>query len=245
MKERKFSSEYYPQVYFSDIELPIAKAIWDGNGEELKRLIKQRKVNINQPGKEGYTYLQYAADIMKYDMMQILLENGANPNIISPRTYVPGAGKQSKPETIVCLESVCYNQYDLKYLKLLLRFGANINDTRAGAPLSQAIIGYQQDKINFLLKNGADVNIVADWGLPPIIVAADLRRWELVEQFLDAGADPFLEVEGSSLKRSIEYYINSSEGTPAYRKKIRALMKRLQKQGMEFDFSKAKIKMED
>ena len=57
----------------------------------------QGNVNINKPGKEGCTYLFYALQILEYDMIKILLENEADPNVISPRTYVPGAGKQSEP----------------------------------------------------------------------------------------------------------------------------------------------------
>ncbi len=247
--ERRLGSEYYPKVYFSEAELPIAEAIWDGNGEELERLIRQGEVDINLPGMKGWTYLYYAVYIWQYDMVEILLKNGADPNVISPSIYTPGAGDQSEPSNESCIETVCYYSYDIKYLKLLLKYGADINESRSGLPLSRAIDGYYarggKKKINFLLKNGADPNVIAEHNLTPIIIAADVRRWELVHKFLDAGADPFLEVEGSSLKRSIEYYINSSEGTPAWRREIRALMRRLQDMGMEFDFSKAKIKMED
>jgi ankyrin repeat protein len=242
---KKRSPEYNPEIYFSETELPLGRAISEGNGSELKRLIKQGNVDINKPGKEGYTYLLYAIQTLSYDMVKILLENGADPNILSPRTYVPGAGNQSKPENKACIETVCYSRYNIKYLKLLVKYGANINDKRVGAPLSQAIFGDQTDKIDFLLKNGADVNIVAIEGLPPLITAADLGRFELVERFLDLGADPFIEIRGLTLQESIQYNIESSEGHPKNKELKRKLIRRLEAQGIKFDFSKAKFKMQD
>ncbi|MEN9918629.1 MAG: hypothetical protein RL662_1065 [Bacteroidota bacterium] len=241
----KKGTRYSPEKYFSQEEMPIAQAIYDENKSELRRLLKMKAIDINKPGKEGYTYLQYAIEQRAYDIVKELLENGADPNVLSPTTYVPGAGKQSKPSDDICIETVCYSRYNIKYLKLLVKYGANINDKRVGAPLSQAIVGDQTDKIDFLLKNGADVNIVAKEGLPPLITAADLGRFELVERFLDLGADPFLEDKGSSLQKSIQYNIESSEGHPKNKELKRKLIRRLEAQGIKFDFSKAKFKMQD
>jgi len=242
---KRRSTEYNPEIYFSEKELPIAQAIFDNNKSELKNLLKNNITDINKPGKEGYTYLLYAIKMHYYDIVEILLKNEANPNILSPRTFIPGAGKQSKPNDATCIESVCYNTYDIKYLKLLVKYGADVNDNRTASPLFKSIMGDQRDKIDFLLKNGAKVNIIAKKGTAPILVAASLTRWDLVERFLDLGADPFIEDKGYTLKNRIEYYIGRTEGTPKYREEIRALIKRLQKMGMEFDFSKAKIQMTD
>ena len=239
------SKEYYPEVYFEGVKLPLAQAIYDDDAGELKKLLKQSATDISKPGKEGYTLLLYAIKIVRYKMMEILLEHGADPNVISPRTYIPGAGKQSKPSNASCITTVCYNKYNIKYLKLLVKYNANINETRVTGPIFQAIMSRDEDKINFLLKNGANVNIVAENGAPPIVTAAKLSWFELVERFLDLGADPFLQGEKSSLQRSIQYYINSTEGAPEGRKETRHLIRRLEALGMKFDYSKAKFKMID
>jgi ankyrin repeat protein len=89
----KKGTRYSPEKYFSQEEMPIAQAIYDENKSELRRLLKLKTIDINKPGKEGYTYLQYAIEQRAYDIVKELLENGADPNVLSPTTYVPGAGK--------------------------------------------------------------------------------------------------------------------------------------------------------
>jgi ankyrin repeat protein len=61
----------------------VAEAIYNRDTKALKRLLLERKVDINQAGKEGFTYLQYATQFGDDQMMEILLENGADPNLIS------------------------------------------------------------------------------------------------------------------------------------------------------------------
>jgi ankyrin repeat protein len=238
------SEKYAPEHYFAGTELPIACAIYTDDKSELKRLLKQNTVDINKPGKEGgYTFLYYAIELRNYSLTEILLENGADPNVLSPITYIPGAGKQSEPDYDSCIRLVCYDQYHIKYLKLLVKYGANINENRTASPLSKSISFDQKDKIEFLLKNGADVNLVAKKGLTPLLEAASFPDFELIERLLDLGADPFLEDKGHSLKKSIEYYINRTKGKPEWRKETRRLVRRLETLGITIDFSKAKFQM--
>ena len=245
MSKRKDSSEYYPRVYFEGDQLALADAIYDSDSKELKNLIKENKIDLNKLGKEGYTLLFYALEIEEYDMVKILLENGADPNIATLRTYVPGAGKQSKPEIKTNIELACYDRYNIDYLKLLVQYGANVNDTRAGSPVTRAVNGDQRDKIKFLIKNGAILNLIPDKGTTPLVTAGLLNRWELVELFLDAGADPFLDNNGSNLQKEIQYSINRSKGNVMNKGIKERLIRRLQKEGMDFDFSQAKFRMDD
>jgi len=244
MDNKRRSTEYQPEHFFSETELPIGRAIIDGNNSELKRLIKQGGVNISQPAKMGYTYLQYAMSLQNYDAMEILLSNGANPNVASPRMYVPGAGIQDKPSMRTCIETTAYSQYDMKYLKLLVKYGANINDTQNALVLTKAIGFHNTEKIDYLLKNGAKLNIIPHFGVTPIIAAASQGQWDLVERLLDLGADPFLEAKDNSVKRNIEYHLCLTEGTSESNKKLAKLLKRLEGMGMTFDYSQSRRKFE-
>jgi len=236
-----------PEHYFGLEEVPVARAIFEGEGRELKRLLKQGKVDVSRPGKEGCTFLQYALKLKEYKMMEILLEYGADPNVISPRTRIR-IGELSEGYTYdeLPLETSWHYKYSIKYMQLLIKYGAKINDNRLIPPLNRAIYGDQRNKINYLLSKGADVNLPGPKGNTPVISAAVLFYWELVELFLDHGADPFHKSDnGSELQRWIQHYINLTKGTPKGRKEVRRLIKRLELLGMEFDFSKAKIQRED
>jgi len=236
-----------PEHYFGLEEVPVARAIFNGEGRELKRLLKQGSADISRPGKEGCTFLQYALKLKEYKMMEILLEQGADPNVISPRTRIR-IGKLSEGTTYdeLPLETSCHSIYSIKYMQLLVKYGAKINDNRVVIPLDRAISGDQRNKINYLLSKGADVNLAyEDTGGTVLLSAAILSNWELVELFLNYGADPF-----HSDKRGIDlyYYIQqriNRKGTPEGARKVWKLIRRLEKQGMQFDFSKAKIQRED
>ena len=81
------------------------------------------------------SYLLYAIWEHNYDMTKFLLENGADPNMVSPLTSTPDVIEPRLP-----LEISCYNDYGINYMKLLLEHGANPNDTRAQLPLFAAAL---------------------------------------------------------------------------------------------------------
>ena len=55
----------------------------------VRDYINTGRVDINRPGKAGFTFLMYAVYIEQYDVAKVLLENGADPNILSIVTH-PG-----------------------------------------------------------------------------------------------------------------------------------------------------------
>ena len=64
------------------------------------------------------SYLLYAVWEHNYDMTKFLLENGADPNMISPLTSTPDVIESHPP-----LEISCYDDYGMNYMKLLLEYG--------------------------------------------------------------------------------------------------------------------------
>ena len=81
------------------------------------------------------SYLLYAVWEHNYDMTKFLLENGADPNMVSPLTSTPDVIEPHPP-----LEISCYDDYGMNYMKLLLEYGANPNDMRAQLPLFAATL---------------------------------------------------------------------------------------------------------
>ena len=81
------------------------------------------------------SYLLYAVREHSYGITKFLLENGANPNMVSPLTSTPDVIEPHPP-----LEISCYDDYSMNYMKLLLEYGANPNDTQAQCPLFAATL---------------------------------------------------------------------------------------------------------
>ena len=81
------------------------------------------------------SYLLYAVWEHSYGITKFLLENGADPNMVSPLTSTPDIIEPHPP-----LEISCYDDYGMNYMKLLLEYGANHNDTQAQCPLFAATL---------------------------------------------------------------------------------------------------------
>ena len=81
------------------------------------------------------SYLLYAVREHSYGITKFLLENEADPNTVSSLTSTPDVIEPRLP-----LEISCYDDYGMNYMKLLLEYGANPNDTQAQCPLFAATL---------------------------------------------------------------------------------------------------------
>ena len=81
------------------------------------------------------SYLLYTVWEHSYGITKFLLENGAEPNMVSPLTSTPDVIEPHPP-----LEISCYDDYGMNYMKLLLEYGANPNDTQVQYPLFAATL---------------------------------------------------------------------------------------------------------
>lgn len=138
-----------PTDYFSKgIELEMASAIYNNNLDSVRLLIKEG-VDINKLSEGGMTYLYFALMRKEYDIMKLLLENGANPNIANNFYSKPGYQKEGyseEKELGVCLETSGDPYYEIKYMKLLIEYGANVNDTIGITPLEASCHDNSQSK---------------------------------------------------------------------------------------------------
>lgn len=227
--------EFKPDIYFShkvDLEMAIADAIYYGEKKLVRDYINTGRVDINRPGKAGFTFLMYAIYIEQYDVAKVLLENGADPNILSIVTHPDGAVEYLTP-----LSCVCENDwYPMKYIKLLVENGANVNDTIT-VPFTLCIAhsGNDSKKIRYLIEHGAKVNTEFK-GKTPIQLAAMIGKWDLVSLLWDEyGADPlYVSKDGRSLAFIVQNSIEKKLGTPKSLAHAQAIMERLEKLGVKF-----------
>ena len=72
-----------PDVYFPDgQELKMATAIYEDKPRAIRSLIEEG-IDLNHISKGGMTYLYYAMLNKNYEVMELLLKHGADPNIHS------------------------------------------------------------------------------------------------------------------------------------------------------------------
>lgn len=96
-------SKFAPEKYFAEGgERELATAIYNNDIRKIRRMIADSIVNLNTSGKSGFHYLLYAIYVEKYEVVKILLENGANPNQLSIIKHPDGTIQELTPLGCVC-----------------------------------------------------------------------------------------------------------------------------------------------
>ena len=180
-----FNSEAPYKRFFSEKEYPIIEAIHNQDKDKILEMMRQGW-KVNSMGKHGMSYLLYAIWEDNYRMTEFLLEHGADPNFVSAYWEVSPNGAVP----MLPLERVCYDKYGMNYMKLLLKHGANPNDTRAQLPLFAAALNNDKRKIEYLLEHGADINQFNKSKETVITDQSLSRQWNFVLWLWDKGADP-------------------------------------------------------
>ncbi|REC46857.1 ankyrin repeat domain-containing protein [Chryseobacterium pennipullorum] len=168
---------------FEGAQLQAAQNIFDENNTELINIMKANPEVINQLSKKenkGYTLLHYAALLENMKAMESLLENGADPNIITP-------------QGLPVRHAVALNNYDM--LNLLLKYRATLNPSIGTNPISDAMMlgdeNMERKMIDYLMKNGADINHISYNG-GNIMEDATRDNLDLAAYFLEKGGQPLI-----------------------------------------------------
>jgi ankyrin repeat protein len=117
-----------------------------GDSKKVREMLKEG-MDPNTTDSIGRSALGVACRNGRKKVTKLLLEHGANPNIVITR------------DSRTCLETVCFNG-DFEIAEMLVKHGADVNmkgPLRLG-PLSQACLKAQAKIVHLLLKNGADPN---------------------------------------------------------------------------------------
>ncbi len=237
----KEKEKYRPEKYFSEQQVLVAEAVYNGEEKQLEKLLKMG-LDVNKPGKQGLTYLLYAIKVNNYAVTEILLEQGADPNFLAyyviPSDKIVKDEWDDEPIRTLPLETCCGASYPIKYMKLLVKYGANLNDNRTELPLHVAIMADDMEKVKYLLANGADINQL-ERSSTPIMTAAKIMSWHMMDYLLDRGADVFhVNRNGYTVGLYMQEYINRDAWTPDGRKRIEGLINRLKEKGVKFPVTK-------
>ena len=141
--------------------------------------------NLDVRSLGGVTPLWVALSEENRPSYEALLEYGADPNVIM-------SGKRVVTHWAAMKE-------DPWWLRLALEHGADPNlvntgtgATSEGTPLMYAITGIPDaliENVKLLVEYGADIDKPDRYGCPPLLIAANQTKLEIVLYLLDAGAD--------------------------------------------------------
>jgi len=135
---------------------------------------------LNSRDNEGWTPIMQAAPNGYEEVVEILLEAGANPNVASwtkGETSLHLAAYWGHPETV----------------EILLENGADVNakSNNSWTPLMHAIVGNSSEAAKLLIDARADLEVASeDQADTALMLAAYHGRPEPVKLLLQAGADP-------------------------------------------------------
>ena len=164
---------------------PIEQAALDGQTEVVKTLAAQTET---KPYLDRA--LSLAASTGRLDIVEILLERGANPNSLTRKSI--------SRERAPALFGAAANGVNVKIIESLFNHGANVNlaDSAGNTPIYAASYNGHTETVNVLLKHGADANLATKAGITPIYMASQLGHAEVVNTLLEHGVDANRLVKG-------------------------------------------------
>ncbi|TWP31285.1 hypothetical protein ETU08_02045 [Apibacter muscae] len=230
-KNRK---KYTPEFCFEEPLLPLAEAIYQGNAREIEKLVHDNQIDLNTwSSKSGFTPLYYACLLEDVSVVKKLLDLGADPNLVSFDII-----KDKKyPRTELCLTFVVARG-NMSLTRLLLEKGANPNNPIDILPLNYAMAHKNsQEYIDLLMKYGADANFLEAGSIDNAAqIAFTGRHFELINYFLDQGADPrSVNRLGYSLALLVQEELEEPGRTKEARETLENIKKRLEKEyGIRF-----------
>lgn len=179
------------------------------------KLFLEHSPNLNIVDRKNCTLLHHICNPLKYqtyddlfswltlEIITLLLEHGADPNIVSHYTNYPQSTDNSPLSFIVekSNEDTSLHKYSHKIIIKMFEFGANpnlrINDYRSEiTPLHKMFLELPEQEnidlklLKIMLEHGADPNAYDDESSTPLVIAACQNDLQAVKMLLDYGGDP-------------------------------------------------------
>jgi ankyrin repeat protein len=190
--------------YFEDpLQRALIEAV-EGRDASKVRTVLEQGADVNAVGREGMTPLFWALAKQNLDGFKVLLEAGADPNVVVSLPEHFQEPKAGAMEMAARLEST-------EYLRALLESGGNpntiVNEEWQMPVLYRAIMSRRLNNVETLLEHGADINHQDKSGATPLMQSVTARQFEIALFLLRQGADPTIEVNtGSSVIDFVRKY---------------------------------------
>lgn len=142
--------------------LSIHQLAAHGEMAQMKMYLGSDMSLLNNQDERGFTPLMWAAAFGEIEMVQFLLEKGADP-----RTFA------RERESALSLASAC-GFADIVNILLEHEVDVDSYDWNGGTPLLYAVRGNHIRCVEYLLGHGADITFEADSGYSPVALAVAL-----------------------------------------------------------------------
>jgi len=189
------------------------RAIEQNDIQKLKQVLGSVDIDeqvsvseYNYSVEAGYTLLHFAVEQNRLEMVNYLLESGANPNLygdFQQRTPIMNA-------ILMCPS----NENTLQIINALVKHGADVNASGIGGirPLHMCSSEFMPSNFEvryceLLLQNNADINAKDETGWTPLHFAASQKDENMVETLLRYGADVSLTTDDG--KTALDYATES------------------------------------
>lgn len=147
------------------------EAVVCGLTDEVQEQLAEKPELLHNHAPDGFTPIALACYFERIDMVRMMLEKGADPNI--------GANNISKVNALHA--AVARNNYEL--CKMLIENGANVNAGQMEnvTPLHSAAHRGNLQIIQLLVDNGADINLKMDNGDTTMSIAQRDEHQEVLD----------------------------------------------------------------
>lgn len=154
---------------------------------DIMRQLLAAGARVNDRADSGETALTFAVRFRDADAIHMLLDNGADPNIVNQNGISP---------LLEAMRFGASKTQQLEMMQLLLTRGAdpNVRGAGVGTPLSLAVRQYSLAMVKLLLDHRADPNLTDDIDATPLMRAVSRQNLgpdtvTIVRILVDAGAD--------------------------------------------------------
>ncbi|GAB7365963.1 hypothetical protein MBLNU230_g7291t1 [Neophaeotheca triangularis] len=190
-----------PQRIMENGDTPFMKAINSTVPMQLVELMLVYEADPNEKNSHGETALFKAINANRLDLVTLLLDYSANPNLPGPKHMLwPAVHRPQILERLLqkgadlrrapgCLE-LATSINSLEAVQILFKHGVDPNAKKDGifTPLCTAIRDNREDLLNIIIAAGADANLPASEY--PAFKCVTHHRAHLLPKVLAAGADP-------------------------------------------------------
>ena len=200
-------------------------AVSDDDIELVKILLQDKYVDVNAEDWSGETPICRAIRHRNFDIVKLLVENGADVNIVSDKLTSPlyyavifedvnivkylidnGAEVNNRGFYLdrTALHQAC-NLDRKDIVKLLLEHNINVNirDDKGETALHYAVINNNTDIIKLLIDNGTEINARNYEGQTALHIAVIYKNIEAIKTLLDSGINK--NIKDNEGKTAIDY----------------------------------------